>query len=194
MSFTTNETEQALSIPLNWRVEYKDGSAMNEYEDCDNKNDFYSIKQDEVARFGLFNSQTKMFYENNTGTFILDGKRLEVLYEFEDGRRILLTAADDSRRIITYKDAYVNVSDRHEGTAIGSVSAVTFGYNSKVDDMYLKFIIKQGIEYDERSLLIRIVSDEKMNGKLIVRKGCNVIYEEPAPIEPDCAGIIELDL
>lgn len=132
MIFNQPQTPRAIKVPFNWAADYFDGNSLTEYELSNHKaNSFYSIKQNETLRFGLFGNNMKFYLDTTDGHFHLNGRRVDITYIDNDNNEYNLTNNQkNNKRLITYKQAYTNFN-QNEIIQETNIESINFGYKTK---------------------------------------------------------------
>lgn len=192
MIFTNQEKVEPIEVPLNWHAEYTDGTSISEYDVVTKqKNDFYSIDQDHIARFGLFGVGQKYFFEMSDGAFNLGGKRITVEYHTKDGKIIRLTSNANKKDLITFKQAYANFSNV-QGVQRSFIESFNFGYKTALEKESYKLHFQPVVVLPNSKELpfiqVRITSDKDLEGELVFKRGRNIVDRFNAPIAANHTG------
>jgi hypothetical protein len=173
-----------------WIAEYSDGTHLAEYDfKTQQPNKFYAIDRDRVIRFGLAGHGMRLFYEVFGGIFKLNGQMVEFVYKEGDKSYSLTGQPMMYSDIITYKDA--------ESTAIAGgridnrITQFNFGYKAKLQLHGVNFQVKVvcSIPFNKPAYLnIRLVADQDLNGKFIVRTNGLINEEFTAPLSENVGG------
>lgn len=181
---------QAIEIPYNWNVDYLDGTHLSEYdEETKKKNDFYQIKKDNIARFGVFGCGSKFFYEESDGSFNLKGKRIEIFYEV-DGKEYRLGFS--KKDPITYKQAYADYNNR-QGIQRSNIESIHFGYKTAFEDEDIKFFYQSVVAlptYSSVFIELKISASEDLDGELVFKARGKEVERFKAPLQAGKAGQI----
>lgn len=192
MLFSNMIQLQPFGLPLNWNADYADGSNYSEYNKDGIRNDFYLIKQNQVIRFGLFGSGTKMFFEMADGSFNINKKRIEVEYHKSNGEILHLTTNFEKKDLITYKEAYTDYSNK-QGVQTSNVSSINFGYKTVYRNGDLKIFFQPIVSApmnDSMFLEVKMTSSEDLDGYLVFKTRGVEIERFHAPLEKNKAGQI----
>lgn len=184
-------TEQV--YPLNWGVDYNDGTFDREYDEEGVHTDFYSIKRDNINRFGLYNSQVKLFYQND-GTFYLNGQLIEIEYHIND-KVYNLTSNFEDKDCITFKQA--GMTPKGQGRQRDVLQAICFGYKTLLtmnDDtqFYFKPIVAIPFVGDDRRAFIEvtITSNKDLKGKLVFKNKSKIVEVVDFPLRRNYNSVI----
>lgn len=193
MLFANAGNNQAISIPFNWNADYADGTQYSEYDLLTHKsNNFYSIKQNQVVRFGLFGQGMKFFFEMSDGSFNLNGRRIEIVYEEENGFIHHLTTNFERKDLITYKEAYADYSNV-QGVQRSNLKSVDFGYKTiyTKDDTQIFFQPIISLPFNESAYMeVKMTSNKEINGHLVFKSRGVEVERFYAPLEVNKAGQI----
>lgn len=190
MIFENNENKQAINIPFNWCVEYKNGENYTEFDlNNSSSNDFYQINQEDTRRFGLFGQGMKFFFENNSGVFMLNGKRIDIGYEV-DGKSFMLTNNQNKKDFITYKEASANFNGR-QGSQRTRIDSFNFGYKTiyNNDEIELFFQSVVSLPVGESAFIeVKLSSNEDLNGELVFFNKNKEVERYHAPLSKELSG------
>ena len=193
MLFANSGNNQAISIPFNWNADYANGKNYAEYDLLTHKkNDFYLIQRNQVVRFGLFGMGMKFFFEMSDGSFNINGRRVDIAYEDENGEVYHLTTNFESKDLITYKEAYTDYS-QVQGVQKSNLKSINFGYKTtyKKDEVQLFFQPVVSLPFSESAFIeVKLTSNKSMNGHLIFKSRGVEIERFEAPLEANRAGQI----
>lgn len=192
MIFTNQEKVEPIEVPLNWHAEYADGTSISEYDAATKqKNNFYSINQDHIARFGLFGVGQKYFFEMSDGSFNLGGKRITVEYHTKDGKIIRLTSNANKKDLITFKQAYANFNNV-QGVQRSFIESFNFGYKTVLEKesykLHFQPVVVLPNSKEQPFIQVRITSDKDLDGELVFKRGRNVVDRFNAPIKAEHTG------
>lgn len=193
MLFSNAGNSQAIKIPYNWNADYYNGKNYSEYDlETHKKNDFYLIQRNQVARFGLFGQNMKLYFEMSDGSFNLNGKRVEVQYEDENGKIYHLTTNFERKDLITYKEAYAEYSNV-QGAQRSHLKSINFGYKTtyRKDDLRIFFQPVVSLPFSESAFMeVKLTSNKKLNGQLIFKTRGVEMERFYAPLEANLSGQI----
>lgn len=181
MIFKDSTQYDSYHFPFNWGAEYYDSTYLTEFDlDTNEKNDFYSISQNKVSRFGLFGCGLKLYY-NNDGSFNLAGQRIEIEYHIDD-KIFPLTTSFEKKDCITYKQKEMWYQKDLQLQSAHLVS-IDFGYKTLINydgiqfffQPIVKAILPNHQEDGRVEIEIKMTSNMDMQGDLIIKnKGCIV--------------------
>lgn len=191
MLFANAGNNQAISIPFNWNADYANGKNYTEYDLLTHKkNDFYLIQKNQVIRFGLFGMGMKFYFEMSDGSFNLNGRRVDVAYEDENGEIYHLTTNFEKKDLITYKEAFTDYSEV-QGVQKSNLKSINFGYKTvyKKNDVQLFFQPIVSLPFSESAFIeVKLTSNKPMNGCLIFKSRGVEVERFEAPLEAHRAG------
>ena len=191
MLFTNAGNNQAIAIPFNWNADYANGKNYSEYDLLTHKkNDFYLIQRNQVIRFGLFGMGMKFFFEMSDGSFNINGRRVDISYEDENGEVYHLTTNFEKKDLITYKEAYTDYSEV-QGVQKSNLKSINFGYKTtyKKNDVQLFFQPIVSLPFSESAFIeVKITSNKSMNGHLVFKSRGVEVERFEAPLEANRAG------
>lgn len=184
---------QLLSSPVNsnkfiWMASYSDGTFLSEFNfDSQTENNFYSIDKDSLIRFGLVGYGLNLYYEVFGGVFKIAGRVIEVYYQTNDKKYPLTGHQLMYNDVIQYKnaDAYFDVLGQNNDIP-PQISQYNFGYkqNLNVNEVNFNYKAICSLPYGKPAFMtIRLVSDKDLDGKLVIRKDYNKLFEFDAPME-----------
>lgn len=192
MIFENSSIPQAINIPYNWLADYYDGTSLSEYDLANHTpNDFYSIKQNETIRFGLFGQSMKFFFEISDGSFMLNGKRLDIGYEV-DGKLYMLTNNYNKKDFITYKEAFADFNEK-QGDQKTQIQSINFGYktNYENDGFNVNFQPVVSLPLGASAFIeIKLTTDISVNGDLVFFTRGRESERFHAPLEKGVSGQI----
>lgn len=170
MFFNQQNIPKSINLPFNWVADYFDGTFLSEYDLATHKeNKFYSINQSNTIRFGLFGQNMKFFYEAIDGAFNIDGKRIEIMFQEENGIIHNLTNNVNKKDIITYKEAHTDFSNK-QGLQRSTTTSINFGYKTmyQTGDLILNFQPVVSLPFNDSAFIkIKITSNKPIAGDLI---------------------------
>lgn len=177
-----------------WIGEYVDGTHLSEYDiQTKERADFYSIQRDKLLRFGLIGHGMKLYYEAGGGFFKLNGQMYELVYKVGDKEYYLTGQYRPYNDVITYKDAeaWANLNARDEAAFPSRILAYNFGYkqNLTIDSVTFNMKAICSVPFDAPvHLSIRLVADQKLEGKLVIKKNGTEVAEFNAPLDKGVGG------
>lgn len=186
MIFKDSTQFDAYYFPFNWGAEYPRGKYLTEFDlNTNEKNDFYSIQQDQLIRFGLYGCGMKFFY-NQDGSFNLAGQHITLEYHLED-EVFNLTAQSTKKDCITYKqkEMLFNPDLSLQGDELISID---FGYKTLLNfngkQIFFKPIVKLPVNKAEGKVEIDIsmTSNLDLDGKLVFKNKDIIIDAEETPL------------
>lgn len=190
MIFEKQPIPQAINIPFNWVADYYDGTFLSEYDFLShNKNSFYAIKQSETIRFGLFGQNMRFFFENSDGSFMLNGRRVDIGYEI-DGKLLMLTNNFNKKDFITYKEAFTDFKGE-EGTQRTNLNSINFGYKTvyERDGYIINFQPVVSLPVGESVYIeVKMTSNTSLNGDLVFFTRGKEAERFRAPLEKGVSG------
>lgn len=182
---------KTFEYPLNWGVDYENGTSITEFENHGIKNDYYSINPLGISRFGLFNDYLKLYYQKD-GSFMLQGQLIEIEYHYNN-RIIPLTLNFEHKDCITYKEA----STKYKANANTPIRLenISFGYKTTVmrEDiqLFFKAIVTVPLRTNDKVFMqIRITSPVNMDGKLVFKNKDKVVESFDFPLNTNKANCI----
>lgn len=191
MIFNNNSNLEAKAYPFNWGVEYKDGTHQTEFNfDTGEKNDFYSIQQHKISRFGLFGQGMEFYYSEDGGIY-LNGRRIDVEYHV-DGQVYCLTN-NKEKDCITYKQAFSNYNNV-QGEQRSFIESINFGYKTLItheDGIQFYFQPIVALPIGKKVYMeIKMTSNRSVNGELVFKGDGEVIEKFEAPLEINKSGVL----
>lgn len=192
MIFDDSKPHKSTYFPLNWGVDYTDGTYLKEFHNDDEncRNNFYNIDTSKIKRFGLFGNNIKMFYDDY-GSLYIKGKKVDVEYHLNGEEHVL--TYNRSRDCITFKDAHINVNKKKEAQD-NILDSINFGYKTLVNingsDIFFQPIISFTTN-GELILKVKITSNVDMNGKLIFKIKDKIVDEYDFPVEEGYSSNID---
>lgn len=157
---------------FNWNADYNDGSSYSEYDlETGKKNDYYSIEQSKVLRFGLFGQNMKLFFEMVDGSFNINGRRVEIEFHSKDGEVHYLTSNFKGKDLITYKDASVKYNNI-EGLQQSIVDSINFGYKTIYSKDELELFFQPIINLpsnDNAFISVKMTPNKNIEGHLVFK-------------------------
>lgn len=192
MIFKTNPIPQSVSIPFNWCADYYDETYLSEYNfNNQNSNSFYDIKQNETMRFGLFGQNMKFFFEVSDGSFMLNGRRIDIGYEV-DGKLHILTNNPSKKDFITYKEASATFNGV-SGIQKSNIDSFNFGYKTiyEKDDLLLNFQSVVSLPVGDTIFIdTKLSSKSDLNGHIIFFNKNKEVERFHAPLDKNTSGQI----
>lgn len=193
MIFDNGIENKEHTYPLNWGAEYTDGTFDKEFDENGTHTDFYSIKNEKIKRFGLYNSQVKLFYQND-GSFYLNGQLIEIEYHVKD-KIYHLTSNFENKDCITFKEA--GMTPRGNGKQKSELQAICFGYKTLLtmnDDtqFYFKPIVVAPFIGEDRRLFIEttITSNKNLKGKLVFKNKSKIVEVFDFPLKKNYNSVM----
>ncbi|KLA33096.1 hypothetical protein OCA05_10835 [Bacillus cereus] len=178
-----------------WVAEYPDGTHLPEFDfNTKEENSFYKIDRNKLFRFGLIGHGNKIYFERD-GIFSIAGHRIQFFYEF-DGKTIPLNGdfKYDINDIITFKDAEASglvAGFQGNGMLSNRITHYSLGYKTNINvegiNFHFKPIVKLPIN-QPAMINLRMVADQKLDGKVIIVNNGRVAFETKAPLEPNIGG------
>ncbi|MCY7861159.1 hypothetical protein MOD67_14125 [Bacillus licheniformis] len=178
-----------------WVAEYPDGTHLSEFDfETKKENSFYRIDRNRLFRFGLIGHGQKIYFERD-GVFNVSGRRLQFLYEV-DGKTLPLNGdfKYDTNDIITYKDAESSglmSSFKGDGRLSNKITQYNLGYKTtiKVEGITFNFKPIFRLPFNQPAIFsLWLVSDKKLDGKLVIVSNGTTVFETKAPLEPNVGG------
>ena len=170
--FAENKNYQTKEFHFNWNADYSDGTSYSEYDlETGKKNDYYSIEQNRVLRFGLFGQNMKMFFEMVDGSFHLNGRRIEIEFHSTNGEVHHLTSNFKGKDLITYKEASVKYNNV-EGLQESIIHSINFGYKTLYSNNGLEFFFQPivSLPSDESAFIgVKITPNKDIDGHLVFK-------------------------
>ena len=192
MFFNQAKVPKPIGIPINWVAEYVNGDILSEYDfETHKPNNFYSIRQNEVVRFGLFGNGIKMYFDKIDGHFHLNGRRIDIVYK-ENGRIHNLTNNIENKDLITFKQAYTNF-DRNSIIQSTNIESINFGYKTfyKKDDLILFFQPIVSLPFGNSAFIeTKLTSNKSLEGELIFYVSNKERERFYAPLKKEISGVI----
>lgn len=192
MIFEKQPTPQSINIGFNWVADYFDGSYLSEYSlDSYRSNSFYSINQNNTIRFGLFGQNMKLFFENSDGSFMLNGRRVDIGYEVDE-KLHMLTNNFNRKDFITYKEASVNFNSQ-SGTQKAQIQSFNFGYKTlyEKDNFKVNFQSVVSVPVSKSVFIeVKLTSSSSVSGDLIFFTRGKEVERFHAPLEKGVSGEI----
>lgn len=185
-----------------WVGEYSDGTLLSEFDPMTRQeNSFYSIRKNDLIRFGLVGYGMKLYHETYGGHFKLNGQMYDFIYETDKERYPLTGQNVMYRDIITYKDAdtvFSGIQSVGQGIVVdfnktsGSyIVQYNFGYKVNLGIKGVKFYFKPIFHIPNRSpafFTLWVVSDRDMDGRIVIKKNGVKVVEQEAPLIKDIGG------
>lgn len=170
MKFGNTKGELSAHTPFNWLAEYNDGTYLVEYDKTKEykKNDFYSIQQDKLSKFGMFGDNMEFYYDEQ-GRFNVNGKPIEIYFKY-DGIEYELTNSKD-KDCIQYKQASSIYANRN-GKGKETLESLNFGYKCIMDFGELQFYFSPILVLPMKGKVhfeVKLTSNKSINGELIFK-------------------------
>jgi hypothetical protein len=195
MIFKDSTQYDSYYFPFNWGAEYFDGTYLTEF-DLQNytKNDFYSIEQNKINRFGVYGCGMK-FYYNVDGSFNLNGQRIEVELHLND-KIYNLTSSSSQKDCITYKNKQMWF---HSDFSVQSdeMVSIDFGYKTLLNYDGIQFffqpIVKLPVNQERGKVEIemKITSNIEGIGKIVIKNKHGAVDSEECPLELNRSTVID---
>lgn len=183
---------KTIDIPYNWCAVYLNNEHLSEYDTVTRqKNDFYKIQKDRLARFGLYGKGQYSFYESNDGVFNINGRRIEIYYEV-NGKQIMLGYGEKDP--ITYKSAYADYNNR-VGEQKTNIESIHFGYKTSVTEdnttVFYQAVVCFDIENNKHPYIeIKTSADQTIDGELVFKVKNKEVDRISAPLVKNLSGQI----
>lgn len=188
MKFGNTKEYKVLSYPFNWLAQYNDDTYLVEFENG-KKNDFYSIEQYKLDRFGLI-GQGMEFYYSEDGRLCLNGRPIEIFYKL-DGIEYELTS-NKERDCISYKQAYSMFTGRN-GKGLSGIESIHFGYKTIIDFDDIQFYFSPIVALPMKGKVfieVKLTSNKPVNGELIFKSNGVEIERNSVSLELNKKDII----
>lgn len=186
MLFSQHLVPKSIKLPFNWCADYFDGTYLTEYDlQTHQPNNFYTINQQNTIKFGLFGQNMKFYYETFNGIFILNDKKLKIIYQEDNGKIHELTNNSNKKDIITYKEAFADFNHQN-GIQKSNTTSINFGYKTiyKNEDLELNFQPIISLPFNQSAFLeIKLTSNKTLNGQLIFYSNGYKVERIDAPME-----------
>ncbi len=193
MIFNQAQTPQAIGLPFNWAADYFNGESFTEYDLRTHKpNNFYTIKQNESFRFGLFGQNMKFYFETTDGHFYLNGRRVEISYIDENKNNFTLTNNPSKKDLITYKQAHTNFNQNRIEQKT-NIDSVNFGYKTMLNthDTQLFFQPIVTLPFNASVYIqVKLTSNRDLNGQLVFYVSGREVERFDAPLKANVSGQI----
>lgn len=182
-----------------WVANYADGSILTEFDYITKeKNDFYSIRKQDIIRFGLAGHGYHFYHDTVGGSFHLPQGKFDFRYVFESRSIDLTSGFDFCNDIITFKKA----NSTFDPTGVQNISnsqivEYVFGYKKKIstDDFQAHVKIMFHIPFGSPMYIsIRMVTEHDYNGKLQILEGGKVIEQIDSPLFKDTSSEINWEV
>lgn len=203
MIFNDSTQYTPLVYPLNWNVDYSDGTHYSEFNlETEESNDFHLINNDKVARFGLF-GQIGKFYFDKDGSFRLNGKRVTIEYHKDDGEIIHLTNNFSNKDLITYKQACVNLNRKVRGEQKSNILSFNFGYKTIFTKNDLQIFFQPVMSFPIPSkenpdttpyMEVKLTTNKDLQGDLVFKIRDIEVDRFNAPLEINYSGYINWNI
>ncbi|MFC8688135.1 hypothetical protein [Brevibacillus porteri] len=176
-----------------WAAEYTDGTYLTEFNHLTKeKNDFYSIRKQDLIRFGLAGHGFHFYYDVFGGSFHLPQGKFDFIYKYGDAELKLTENPICYNDIITYKQSISTFNPLGIQDNIPSqIIKYVFGYKEKLTfqevnmNVKIQFVIPFG---SPMFLSIELVANKEMEGTLQIIQNNAVIEELHAPLLKDVSG------
>lgn len=192
MIFNETNIPNAINIPFNWVADYKDGTHFSEYNFNNNSpNSFYDINQQNVARFGLIGQGMKFYFNTASGTFYLNGRRVNIIYEY-DGKQIGLTSNENEKDLITYKQAYTEYNNK-SGSQKSDIESISFGYKTTIKEKDIEIFFQPVVKlpFNQSAYMeLKLTSNQDLNGELVFISRNKEVDRFKAPLHKGLSGNI----
>lgn len=178
-----------------WLAEYANGKYLSEYDlKTHEKNWFRDINRDSLIRFGLIGHGHKLYFHTYRGTFIIQGKMFDFVYQNDDIKYPLSGLNKFYNDIIQFKNAesFFNTA---ASKSMSRITQYNFGYKTKntyEDGTKINFQVICQIPYNDYATFnIKLVANKNMGGKLIILgNGTHIIDKYEAPLSEGVGGEI----
>jgi hypothetical protein len=159
-----------------WVVEYSNGTFLSEYDySTKEKNDFNTIRKQDVIRFGLFGHGFKFYYETFGGHFKTPFGMIDFVYKTKDKEYALTGQNVFYNDLITYKRGVATFNPLYgQREASTVIDEYVFGYKQKLsfDDIDLNFKALFKIPFNAPMYMtIRLVANQDIEGILQIKRG-----------------------
>lgn len=175
-----------------WVAEYADGTYLSEFDFATHEeNSFYSIKRDQIIRFGLVGLGSHFYFEGFGGSFKVGGRMIDFAYEVNGKFFPLSGFGKMYNDIITYKDVEMYADLLNGRSSTNRISRFNFGYKTTLtyDEASFNFKAIFQIPFNKpASFYVRLISDTELNGKFIILRNGKVAEEYDAPLKKDVGG------
>lgn len=176
-----------------WLAEYVDGKHLSEFDlETKEENNFYNIERDKLLRFGLIGHGIKLYYEVYGGIFKVAGQMIEVIYKVGEKEYYLTGQQSMYNDIISYKNAEATINLLSGGGEMNSqITQFNFGYktNLNVDGVNFNFKAICMIPYRQEAFMnFWLVSDQEVDGHLVIKRNGKVVQEIKAPLHNNVGG------
>lgn len=192
MILEQTQIPQAINYPFNWVADYFDGTSLTEFDLKEHKaNNFYGIKQSETRHFGLFGQNMKFYFDNISGHFYLNGKRVEILYKV-DNTIFNLTNNPRQKDLITFKQAHTNFN-RNVIEQKTNIDSFNFGYKTNINQHDTQFFFQPVVSIPLNSTVfmeIKLTSNRDLDGELIFYVSGKEVERFKAPLQRNVSGQI----
>lgn len=192
MVFDNKDKIKEFKYPFNWGADYKDGTFDREFDDNGKHTDFYSIRKDEIIRFGLYNESMKLFYQED-GSFYLNGQLIEIEYHIKD-KVYNLTCNFDNKDCTTFKQD--SMTPKGRGVQKSKLECIAFGYKTLItakDDIqfYFKPLVILPFVGDNRAFIeTTITSNKNLKGKLVFKNKSKIVDVFDFPLTKNYKSVI----
>lgn len=182
-----------------WVAEYKDESIYPEFNlETKTENIFYSIKRKELINYGLVGCGYKFYYSIDTGSFMLDGRKIDIEYKTDTKTYNFTNQNQRYDGIIQFKDAESNFNPLAGcGDLDGTITQYNFGYKTKLefDDIEMNLRAICVVPYNDPVYMeFRLVSNQDLDGKFIIRRDGKIIDSFEAPLKANIGGLLNWEV
>jgi hypothetical protein len=165
-----------------WMAEYANGKYLLEYDIATKiKNDFNSIRKQEVIRFGLLGHGYKFYYETFGGHIKTPFGMIDIIYKTKDKEYALTGQNLFYHDLITYKRGVATFNPLYgQGDSTVTIDEYVFGYKQKLsfDDIDLNLKALFRIPFNAPMFItIRLVSSQDIEGMLQIKRSGIAVEE-----------------
>lgn len=183
-----------------WLGLYNDGDYISEFDlKYRKENSFYTIQQQKLLTFGLMGHGNFFYYSTHNGQFNLNDKKIQVLYKVGDQVYTLTDAPNTTynQKPISFKSAesfFNPFGEQTEGTLKPFIYEYSVGYKQKLEynnnvTIWFQPVLNVPMKQNEPLYMtIRLVSNQNLNGELIILSNGVPKLHEKAPLQIKQAG------
>lgn len=188
MKFGNTNSYKSVAYPFNWLAEYDDEAFLVEYEG-NKKNDFYSIDQYKLKKFGLI-GQGMEFYYSEDGKLHFNNHPIEIFYKLND-KEYELTSNKD-RDCISYKQAFSMFTGKN-GKGLSGIESIHYGYKTIVEFEDIQFYFSPIVALPMKGKVyieVKLTANKSVNGELIFKSNGMEIERNDVSLEVNKKDII----
>ncbi|BAE47814.1 hypothetical protein IRP62_11715 (plasmid) [Clostridium botulinum] len=173
--------------------EYLNGTLFFEYNP--DKNEYISVKEiqdrNNLLRFGTVGHGIRIYFDIPTGSFYIDGNKIDFLYKIKDKEYTLTNNFKLYNDLIYFKNVYSDFNTKTGYHGSFNIYGYNLGYETKIIKDDIEFYFKPILNIAQNQPMnfqIRLVSNKDLDGEIVIKVNNLKQYNIYAPLQKNEGG------